>query len=161
MTLVTAPAVASPGMMILAVIVAVSAASAFLAWMIWRAWQSAERVARDPKYLRRRLFRLGLLYVGAAVFGIVEVATGREPIQTLAGLPIGLLFAWLVLRTATRNKDPSRLTCCVQSPTQTGLASPSLSVLRRHSHHHLHQPRDLPFVDLALRHVSIHAVDDN
>jgi hypothetical protein len=47
-----------------------------------------------------------MLYVGAAVFGIVEVATGKEPIQSLVGLPIGGLFAWVYLRAASRVKIP-------------------------------------------------------
>jgi hypothetical protein len=47
-----------------------------------------------------------MIYVGAAVFGIVEVASGQEPIQTLFGLPIGLLFAWWFLRAAVRVKVP-------------------------------------------------------
>jgi hypothetical protein len=106
MSLVTTPAEASPGMMIATIIVGVSAFSAFLAWMLWRTWQSAERAARDPKYLRRQLFWFGMLYVGAAVLGIVEVATGREPIQALVGLPIGLLFAWFLLRAAIRVRVP-------------------------------------------------------
>jgi len=106
MSLVTTFAEASPGMMIATTIVGVSASCAFLAWMMWRAWQSAERAARDPKYLRRRLFWFGVFYVGVAVFGIAEVATGREPIQALVGLPIGLLFAWVFLRAAVRVKVP-------------------------------------------------------
>lgn len=106
MSLVTTLAEAGPGIMIATTIVGVSASCALLAWMMWRAWLSAERTARDPKYLRRRLFRCGVFYVAVAVFGIAEVATGREPIQTLIGLPIGLLFAWFFLRAAARVKVP-------------------------------------------------------
>jgi hypothetical protein len=47
-----------------------------------------------------------MMYVGAAVFGIEEVARGKEPIQTLIGLPIGLAFAWFWLRMASRIKVP-------------------------------------------------------
>lgn len=106
MSMTATPTEASPGMMIATVVVGVSAVSAFLAWLMWRAWQSAERAARDPKYLRRRLFWSGMLYVGVALFGIVEVAIGREPVQMLLGLPIGLLFAWIFLRAAVRVKVP-------------------------------------------------------
>jgi heme A synthase len=83
-------------------IIGVLVSTAFLAWMMWRVCRSAERAERDSKYLRRRLFGLGMIYVAAAVFGIVEVATGREPIQALIGLPIGATFAWLYLRAAVK-----------------------------------------------------------
>jgi hypothetical protein len=106
MSLVTATsAAASPGM-IATIIVGVLAFSAFLAWMAWRLCKSAERAERDPQYLRRSLLRLGLLYVGCAVFGIAEVATGRQPIESLIGLPIGAALAWLYLRAAIRVKVP-------------------------------------------------------
>ena len=106
MSLTTTPVESSPWVMVASIILGVSVSSAFLAWMMWRAWQSAERAARDPRYLRRRLFWFGMLYVWAAVFGIVEVVTGREPVQALVGLPIGLLFAWFFLRAAIRVKVP-------------------------------------------------------
>jgi hypothetical protein len=106
MSLVAAPPEASSPGMIATVIVGVLASTELLAWMMWRACQSVERAERDPKYLRRRLFWLGMIYVGAAVFGIVEVASGQEPVQTLFGLPIGLLFAWWFLRAAVRVKVP-------------------------------------------------------
>jgi DNA-binding transcriptional regulator of glucitol operon len=101
----TTPAAVSP-MMIAAVIVGVLALSAFLGWSAWRVFKSAERAEQDPRYLRRRLVVLGLLYVGFAVYGIEEVVTGREPLQSLIGLPIGALFAWFYLRAAFRVKIP-------------------------------------------------------
>ena len=91
---------------IASVIAGVSVATAVLALMLWRVCKSVERAERDPRYLRRRLFGLGVIYVGAAVFGIEEVARGKEPIQTLIGLPIGLAFALFWLRMASRVKVP-------------------------------------------------------
>jgi len=92
--------------MIATVIVGVLGTTAILILMLWRLTKSVGRAERDPKYLRRNMRLLGLIYVGAAVFAIVEVATGQEPIQTLFGLPIGLLLAWLWLRQAGKVKIP-------------------------------------------------------
>jgi membrane protein implicated in regulation of membrane protease activity len=91
---------------IAAIIAGVSVSTALLAWCLWRVCKSVERAERDPRYLRRRLFWLGMMYLGAAVFGIEEVARGKEPIQTLIGLPIGLALAWFWLRMARRVKVP-------------------------------------------------------
>src|ERR1700687_1713572 len=101
----TASAVLNPGMMA-TIITGVLALSAFLGWGAWRGCKSAERAERDPRYLRRNLLWLGLIYVGGAVYGIVEVVTGREPIKSLIGLPVGALLAWFCLRTAIRVKVP-------------------------------------------------------
>jgi hypothetical protein len=49
---------------------------------------------------------MGVLYTGCAVFAIARVATGREPIKSLIGLPIGALFIWFYLRPAFRVKVP-------------------------------------------------------
>ena len=98
----TAP---SPGM-IVTIIVGVLAFSALLGFGAWRIFKSAERAEQDPRYLRRRLLRLGLIYVGCALFGIEEVLTGREPVQSLIGLPIGALLAWFYLSSAFRMKIP-------------------------------------------------------
>ena len=92
--------------MITTVIVSVLAATALLAWTMWRAWKSIERSEKDPAYHRRRLFRWGTIYACAALFVIVEVGTGKEPIQALSGLPIGLLLVWWYFRAAARVKIP-------------------------------------------------------
>jgi heme A synthase len=91
---------------IAAMIVGVLAFSAFLAWLAWRAFRVANRAERDPRYLRRWLLFFGAIYVAGAVIGVLEVATGREPIQALIGLPIGVCIAWLYLRTALKIKIP-------------------------------------------------------
>jgi phosphatidylglycerophosphate synthase len=108
MSLVTiAPSVPNPGM-IATVIVVVLALSAFLGLVAWRVYKSAERAERDPRYLRRRLLGMGMLYIGCALFAIANVATGREPIKSLIGLPIGVLFIWMYLRAAIRVKVPPK-----------------------------------------------------
>jgi hypothetical protein len=107
MPVVQVASVNSVGLRVMAVvIVGVLATTALLAWMMWRVCKSVERAERDPKYLRRHLFWFGMIYVFAAVFGVEEVVRGKEPIQSLIGLPIGLTLAWLWLRTASRIKVP-------------------------------------------------------
>jgi hypothetical protein len=106
MSLVTAPSGVASTRLIATVIVGVLASSAFLAWMAWRVSRSAERAERDPKYLRRRLMRWGMLYFATVVIIIVEVATGDKPKAMLLGLPITALIAWWFLRAAVRVKVP-------------------------------------------------------
>ena len=95
----------SPGM-IVTIIVGVLAFSALLGWGAWRIFKSAERAEQDPRHLRRNLLRLGLIYIGCALYGIAEVVTGKQPVESLVGLPIGALLAWFYLRAAFRVKIP-------------------------------------------------------
>jgi hypothetical protein len=88
------------------VIIGVLVASAVLACMLWRLARSVERMERDPKYLRRRLIWGAMIYVFGALFCIIEVARGEQPIQALIGLPIVLFLIWALLRTASRVKIP-------------------------------------------------------
>jgi CDP-diglyceride synthetase len=103
----TAYAVPGPGT-IATMIVIVLASSAFLGWMAWRVHKSAERAEREPLYLRRFLLGMSLLYGGGAALAVAKVATGREPMKTLIGLPIGVLFIWVYLSAALRVKVPPR-----------------------------------------------------
>jgi len=96
---------ASPAVMV-TIIVGVLASCAFLGWLMWRACQSVDRAQRDPRYMRRLLLRGGLLYVGCALYGIEEVATGKMPIQSLLGLIIPGGLAWFYIRAASRVKVP-------------------------------------------------------
>ncbi len=89
-----------------AVIIGVLVATAVMGWMMWRLVRSAERMERDPKYLRRRLIWGAMIYVFGALFGIIEVARGEEPIQALIGLPIVLFLIWVALRSASKVKIP-------------------------------------------------------
>ena len=93
---------------VIIVIAGVSAATAGLIYLLWRTVKSVERMERDPRYLRRRLFWFGMLYVAGAVFAVYEVAVGDEPLATLVGLPVSLAFAWFWLRAATRVRVPPR-----------------------------------------------------
>jgi hypothetical protein len=95
-----------PELMIALVIAAVSVASAVLASAAWSIWKEAERAEGDARYRRRVLIRMALLYVACAVFGIAEVIAGRAPKESLIGLPIAALLAWLWLRAAIRLKVP-------------------------------------------------------
>jgi cation transporter-like permease len=107
--LVAANATASVPKMIATSIVGVLAFTAFLAWMMFRTVRTAERTERDPKYLRRRLIRWGMLYVVCAVVLLVEVVTGSQPKAMLLGLPIPALVAWRFFRTAVGVKIPPSL----------------------------------------------------
>jgi hypothetical protein len=88
------------------VITGVLVATAVLGWMMWRLARTAERMARDPKYLRRRLIWGAMIYVFGALFGIIEVARGEQPVQTLIGLPIALFLIWVILRSASKVRIP-------------------------------------------------------
>jgi hypothetical protein len=107
--LVAAHATASIPKMIATSIVGVLALTAFLVWMMFRTVRTAERTERDPKFLRRRLVRWGMLYAVCAVVLIVEVATGSQPKAMLIGLPIPALIAWRFFRTALGMKIPPSL----------------------------------------------------
>jgi hypothetical protein len=91
-----------------AAILGVFACSALLGWGTWRVYRSTERAERDPRYFRRRLIIGGSLYLACSTYGIVQVAMGKQPAQSLIGLPIGLLIAWVFLRTAIRVNVPPR-----------------------------------------------------
>jgi len=94
--------------MLATVIIGVSVATAILGWMMWREWKSAERAESDLR-LRRRIFVcLGLIYLAAVAIGIAGVLRGREPKESLIGLPITLLLAWFWLRTGLGVKVPPR-----------------------------------------------------
>ncbi len=94
--------------MVVTVVVGVLAFTALLVWMMWRLYRSMERAERDPRYHRRVLMRGAMLYGGSAVFGIVLVATGREPIQSLVGLPVVALLVWSYMKAALRVKVPAK-----------------------------------------------------
>jgi hypothetical protein len=92
--------------MLPALIIGVLAATALLVYAMWAMGRHAERSERDPKYLRRFLFRFGTVYAIGSVCVIVQAANGKLPTEALIGLPIPLLFAWFFLRTASRVKTP-------------------------------------------------------
>jgi hypothetical protein len=88
------------------IIAGVSAFTALMVWVFWRLWKSLERAERDPRYLRRLLLVLPVLYACSTVFGVFEVATGREPIQALAGLPVVVVLSWAYIRMVLKVKVP-------------------------------------------------------
>ena len=47
-----------------------------------------------------------ILAVLGAVYGIAQIITGKAPVQTLIGLPIGGALAWYHLKAAARLKIP-------------------------------------------------------
>jgi CDP-diglyceride synthetase len=94
--------------MVAVVIVGVLGCTALLAWMLWRVYRSVERAERDPRYLRRILLFGVVLYGGSALFGILLVITGKEPIQSLLGLPVVAALVWFYLTSATRVQVPPK-----------------------------------------------------
>lgn len=106
MSLGSPPGAESLVVMLVTVIVGVSLTTAIFGWMMWRAWKSAERVETDLRHRRRILLRLGLVYVAAAVFGVAAVLSGKEPKESLIGLPVGVLLAWFYIRAAVGVKVP-------------------------------------------------------
>ena len=106
------------------VITGVLAATALLAWTMWRAWKSAERSEKDFTYLRRRLLLWGTIYACSALFGIVEVATGKNPVESLVGLPVALWLVWVFFNSAHKVKAAQRTD---HSGEETSVASQSHS----------------------------------
>jgi hypothetical protein len=96
----------NPGLMIALVTVAVTVSTAVMVVGIWGAWKDTERAEGDARYRRRVLLRMVMLYVFCAVFGIAEVASRREPIESLFGLPIAAFLAWMYWRAAVRVNVP-------------------------------------------------------
>ena len=94
------------GLMIALVIGAVTVSTAVMVVGAWGAWKDTERAEGDARYRRRVLLRMALLYVFCAVFGVAEVASRREPIESLFGLPVAAFLAWMYWRAAARVKVP-------------------------------------------------------
>ena len=108
MTVAAQVSAENPAAMLATVIIGVSVATAILGWMMWRGWRSAESAESDLRRRRRIFVRLGLIYVAVVAIGIAGVLGGREPKESLIGLPIALLLAWFWLRTGLRVKVPTR-----------------------------------------------------
>jgi hypothetical protein len=87
-------------------ILGVAVATAFLVWVGLRVFRDVERLQRDPKLRRRRLFLWGFLYACSSVFAIVQVATGKISPLALIGLPIAAAFIWTFLKAASNVKLP-------------------------------------------------------
>ena len=89
----------------LAIILGVFLLTGALIWTMYRLAASVERAKSDPKYLRRRLTRIAILYGVVAIIVITEAITKNEPIWVLLGLPV-LLIAYHLLKSALRVKIP-------------------------------------------------------
>jgi len=96
----------SPAVTLVAVIIGVSVTTAIFGWMMWHAWNSVERAETDSRHRRRIFIRLGLIYVLSATLGVGGVLSGKEPKESLIGLPVVLLLAWFWLRASLRVKVP-------------------------------------------------------
>lgn len=92
--------------MVAAIIVAVFAGAALFGWMMFRAGNSADRAARDPRYARRLMIRIALVYSVFLAYGITQIALGSQPMMDLVGLIIPILFVPYLWRAASRTKIP-------------------------------------------------------
>lgn len=90
--------------MMVTIIVGVLAATGFLIWILWLFGKFAERTERDHRFRRRILLAMATLYGSCALIAVVQVATRKEPVQVLFGLPISALFVWVYLRQAGSTK---------------------------------------------------------
>jgi hypothetical protein len=87
-------------------ILGILVATAALGCALWWSASSMRRLQTEPRYRRRFLFWAASLYGAFILFTLLEVTLRHEPIQSLAGLPIGLVILWLLLRSAVRTKVP-------------------------------------------------------
>jgi len=92
--------------MFAAVVVTVFAVAALFGWMMFRAGNSADRAARDPRYRRRQLILIAMVYTVFLVYGITQIAFDSLHTIDLVGLIIPILFVWYFWRAASRTKIP-------------------------------------------------------
>jgi hypothetical protein len=79
---------------------------ALIGWGMYRWANSMDRAARDPKYMRRKLYFGAAIYGFAIFVGVSQVLSGAAPPATLFGALIPILLVYFLLRTAKRVKTP-------------------------------------------------------
>lgn len=90
------------------IIIGVLVSCLLLGYLLWRVGKSADRADHDPRYRRRSLIRLAMVYLVVGVVIIAGVALGKERVEALYGLPMGVLIIWFLLRTAFKTKVPPK-----------------------------------------------------
>lgn len=80
---------------------------ALLGWLLLRVWMSQERLEANQRYRRRFLKLVIVVWGGYCVFGVIEVFAGKQPIESLIGLPFVLGFLWIALRSISMDKQKS------------------------------------------------------
>ncbi|HEU5232476.1 MAG TPA: hypothetical protein VFU50_06425 [Terriglobales bacterium] len=98
-------ATGSPAATTVAAIVGVLAATGVLIW-VFGAWSEQPNALNETRFRRRILVSGALLYGGAALYAVILVVAGSEPVQSLLGLPISALLVWFFLRAALGTKVP-------------------------------------------------------
>lgn len=91
---------------VLGILVGVLGFGAVLVVLLLQLAKSVERSERDLGYRRRGLLLIGALYVATTTLIIVQVATGKAPIETLVGLPVVLFVIWILVRAGRRREPP-------------------------------------------------------
>lgn len=87
------------------VIIAVGVVTAALIWGSLHLIQDAEKMERNPRLLRRQLLLLGIVYVLSSGWGVIQVATGNYPPETLLGIAVAASMAWLLIKQASNVKS--------------------------------------------------------
>jgi hypothetical protein len=90
------------------VILLVLAASAIFGWFMFRAAKSLDRAESDPSYRRRLILIPVAIYVVSTVYGVSQVILGRQPVQSLIGLPFVLLLIYGGLKAAMKTGAPPK-----------------------------------------------------
>ena len=91
---------------LVSVVIGVFAASAIFGWVMFKMGKAMDRLNSDSSYRRRYFILLASVYVVSMVVGVGEVVLGYQPLWSLVGLPIPLLFVYFLLRTVGRTKTP-------------------------------------------------------
>jgi L-asparagine transporter-like permease len=90
-----------------AAIVGVLVATIVFVFLMLRVARFSERAERDRSMAARPFVLLAVIYSAGMLFGLIGVATGEAPRETLVGLPIAILFVWACLKQVKRIRSAS------------------------------------------------------
>jgi hypothetical protein len=81
-----------------------AACTVVFGWLLFKAINSAAKSATNPKAVRRNLILLSAFYAINTLIIATEVVQGSQPPLALAGLPVVILFMWVLWRSLNRTK---------------------------------------------------------
>jgi hypothetical protein len=91
---------------IVAIVAGVLGISALVVFGLFRMARRVDRMEKEPRYRRRFLLGMGLLYLGSIVYCAVQVLIGDLPKESLLGFPVVALLCWISIRAGIRVKVP-------------------------------------------------------
>ena len=91
---------------IAAIIAGVLGMCALVVFGLFRMARHLGRMEKEPRYRRRFLLGIGLLYLVSLVYCTVQVLTGDLPKESLFGFPVAALLGWTFIRGGIRAKVP-------------------------------------------------------